>query len=454
MSWQQWLRNPRARRVATLASKGAVGTAAAAAGLVLGLREAKRALHAEQATEVWREASLDLRGGTGDRASASSSAGPSLVSRFAEASGISAADFQAAARRLRPVEPDLEKFAAAWESFGAAEVRTAAAALTQRWRDNGYFEDLGLSGGFGRRLTSDAQGVDIGVRVPTYLQPEEAVPTAQTRDWGASGASRDAALAALQRWGCTLLRGALATDDVQALREAFGLGKGAGTRRAAEVGQWMLQRDPNIAMGRYTFGRLHCLLRGSPIFEQHAVAAHAAVAPLVHAFFGEQVSAGDRVFLSEAQLVIADPCAEAQKWHLDQAAGPGLTIFVPLTNVEADRGPQAVLPGTHHLHDKQLPMRSRLRRCLGALSASHGALSVTAGEERAATWSAGDALVLDGRLMHRGLENDGLGSPVPFLVLRYDLASTPPPGCGRSHLLLASALGAALESVFRLYAAV
>ena len=33
--------------------------------------------------------------------------------------------------------------------------------------------------------------------------------------------------------------------------------------------------------------------------------------------------AGRRAFLSEAQLVVADPFAEIQQWHLDAATGRG-----------------------------------------------------------------------------------------------------------------------------------
>ena len=36
-----------------------------------------------------------------------------------------------------------------------------------------------------------------------------------------------------------------------------------------------------------------------------------------------QDMAGRRVFLSEAQLVIADPFAEVQQWHMDAASGRG-----------------------------------------------------------------------------------------------------------------------------------
>jgi len=218
------------------------------------------------------------------------------------------------------------------------------------------------------------------------------------------------------------------------------------------VGRWLLQKDPNVAMGRYTFGRLHCLLRGSPELEPLATSVHAAVAPLVHAFFREAQAQGGQVFLSEAQLIVADPIADAQSWHLDSAGGnPALSIFLPLAPIPPGHGPQELLPGTHALHVSQLSLRERLRRCLSALCATHGAVSSAA---PARDWAAGDALALDGRLLHRGLANDSLGAPIPLLVLRYDLTETPPPGCSRRWLRMMTRMGGMLDAVFRLYSVV
>jgi len=335
-------------------------------------------------------------------------------------------------------------------------------ALARKWREAGYFggpQEKSRAELFGRRLTSDAQGVDIGVRVPTYLDvgssspAKDSSPAISPPSWEPRPALRDNAADSLRHWGCVLLRGAVAAGDVAALREDLGLGSGLSSRRAAEVGQWLLQRDPNIAMGRYTFGRLHCLLRGSPEFEPRVVALHSAVAPLVHTFFREEEAAGARVFLSEAQLIVADPCAEAQGWHVENVAGAGLTVFVPLNSISDERGPQAILPGTHHLQDGTVPLRSRLRLCLKALCSTHGVVSV-AGTGRESAWAAGDALVLDGRLLHRGLPNDSLGAPSAVLVLRYDLTSSPAPGCSRRWLLLMTQVGSTLEALFKLYAVV
>merc|ERR1712216_833964 len=160
---------------------------------------------------------------------------------------------------------------------------------------------------------------------------------------------------------------------------------------------------------------------------------------------------GERVFLSEVQLIIAEPCAEMQQWHLDSVGGRSLSVFMPLVPVSAERGPQAVLPGTHCLNDGTLSLRERFRRCLVALCATHGAVTGVPREGDGSTavpcWAAGDALLLDGRTMHRALSNEYLGAPTPILVLRYDLDASPPPGCNRWWLRSMSQTGSALDAI-------
>mmetsp|Transcript_92996 Transcript_92996/g.250978 ORF Transcript_92996/g.250978 Transcript_92996/m.250978 type:complete len:450 (+) Transcript_92996:68-1417(+) len=442
-AWKRFLASPKAQRVAVTAGKVAAGCAAAGCGLALGLRELKRS---QKPVDMWSEVTFDLRNRADRRGL--EQGGPSK--QLCSLGGFSADEFWAAARRLRPVELQLQELEE--ETRGGAS-GSSGEALVERWRAAGYFmKEPSRAELFGRRLTSDGQGVDIGVLVPPYLTSEVGVPAVQPPNWEPRPQLREEASQAVQRWGCALLRGAIAPEDVTALRESLGLGNGMGARRATEVGQWLLQRDPNVGMGRYTFGRLHCLLRGSPELEPHAMAVHAALAPLVHSFFRKEEAAGRRVFLSEAQLIVADPCAEGQGWHLENAGGPGLTVFLPLSNIAADRGPQSVLPGTHHLSDGSLGLRERLRLCLKALCATHGAVASAAAPDR--TWAAGDALVLDGRLLHRGLPNDSLGSPAAVLVLRYDLTASPPPGCTRGWLRMMTHTGSLLQALFGLYAMV
>jgi len=278
--------------------------------------------------------------------------------------------------------------------------------------------------------------------------PEDGAPRVETPAWLPH--EREGAASCLHTWGCVLLRGALTDKDVASLRDAFGLGVGSTARKAGEVGRLLQGIDPNIQMGRYTVGRLHCLLRGSQTFEPLALAVHTALAPLVYAYFRNAGGGNHRCFLSEAQLVVADPCAESQAWYVNSAGGPGLTVVVPLARITADTGPYAMLPGTHVLLDANMSLRERVRTCLSTLCSTNGAVSVV-DKTSSFAWEAGDALVLDGRMMHCALKNDSLGAPIPVLVLRYDLSESPPPGAGRFKLLSLCRVAAMLDSVFRLY---
>lgn len=452
--WKRLLTHPRTKQGAILVGKAAAVSAAGVGGLALGLKEVKKSREADQAVDMWREASFDVRGRLPASAAATYDA---ILNKIQARGGPSKEEFQTAARRLRPVELHLEEAT----KNGTDKSDAAADSLIAKWRQGGYLENLvapSSLGVFGRRLTSDAQGVDIGTLVPSSLCPADNVPSVRAAKWDGSS---ERAVQALQEWGCALVRGVVDSEDITKLRVAMGLGSGSDARRATEVGQWLLQRDPNVAMGRYTFGRLHCLLRGSPELEAPAVAAHAAVAPLVHAFFRSANAEGSRIFLSEAQLIVAEPMADAQGWHLDSVGSTGLSVFLPLTRIGPDRGQQAVLPGTHNLHDSTLPFKERFRRCFSALCATHGAQSIVPIPDPeapilgpGAAWEAGDALVLDSRLLHRGLSNDGLGAPTAVLVLRYDQEATPPPGCARQWLLFMTKVGQGLDALFRLYAAV
>lgn len=446
--WRKVLANPRVKRVTIFVGKCAVGAGTAGAGLALGLRQVKHGLDMRERKDPWKQATCHLHALSESVQSKLQAKHRSLLERIRAVGDFTVTEFQNAARHLRPVELELQQLAEVPDEDSAK-----LPALAARWRQKGY---LSRNAGappafFGRRLTSDAQGVDIGVMVPPYLFPESDVPAVHVPEWSAD--LREAGVSSLEQWGCVLLRGALARDDVSALRDAFGMGSGSNAQLATQVGQVLLSHDSNIAMGRYTFGRLHCLLRGSPTFEPLAVAVHSALAPLVHAYFARSESSEGRVFLSEAQLIIADPMAEQQGWYVNSVGGPGLTVFVPLARINSNSGTHQVLPGTHHLQQGTLSMRERLSRCLSALCTTHGAMSVV-DDSSSMPWDAGDALVLDGRVMHRARGNDSMGAAIPVLVLRYDLADSPPPGCSRWWLLYLSQVAASMDMVFRLYAAV
>mmetsp|Transcript_12899 Transcript_12899/g.29194 ORF Transcript_12899/g.29194 Transcript_12899/m.29194 type:complete len:467 (-) Transcript_12899:32-1432(-) len=443
----QVLRKPSVQRGLVLSGKYSLGIAAAGAGLALGLHEVKKALHAHEPENLWQSASVRLREGPSDGNPFPKQDARAALQRLASRYGFEVEAFQKAARLLHPVELQFQEL---WEAEGrkpAAELQAAEAACVQHWRDRGYLASQPRVK-FGRRCTSDAQGVNIDAQVPPHLVVDPSVPSCSPASWSKENRSRG--VDALRRWGCVLVHNAVTADDVYQLREELGLGNGMAKRRGADVTRWLLAQDPNIQYGRYTFGRSHQLLRGSPVMEPIGVAVHAAVAPLVNAYFAEAVTEGAHVYLSEVQMIVADPFAAAQFWHLDNTLGPCLTVIVPLSDIGRDRGTQQVLAGTHALHDHSQPVLHRIQHCLKCLFRLHGPSEPS----DPAPWRAGDAFVLDGRLLHRGADNDDFGSPSAVVLLRYDLDGRPFPGCTKSWLRFTSRLGNCLEQLMRLYTAV
>eukprot|EP00405_Crypthecodinium_cohnii_P036704 CAMPEP_0206545916 /NCGR_PEP_ID=MMETSP0325_2-20121206/12407_1 /ASSEMBLY_ACC=CAM_ASM_000347 /TAXON_ID=2866 /ORGANISM="Crypthecodinium cohnii, Strain Seligo" /LENGTH=452 /DNA_ID=CAMNT_0054044965 /DNA_START=97 /DNA_END=1455 /DNA_ORIENTATION=+ len=445
-AWKKFVNTETFKQALPYIIKATGGTVAAGCGLALGLKQLKTGLNYQEPKDIWPEVSFDLR-----KKFAKPQGGPSKA--LCDLGGFSLDEFWEAASRLRPVELELE------EAREGPEPSKATSELMARWKESGIItktaQEPPRADLFGRRLTSDAQGVDIGVLVPPYLAPLEGVPTVKVPTWEPRPTLRKKVVDALDTYGVALLQGAIESEDIKKLRDELGFLNGKLTRRATELGQWLQQMDPNVGMGRYTFGRLHCLLRGSPEFEPTAVAAHAAVAPLVYSYFKTATKGNmenEKIFLSEAQIIINDPLAETQGWHLDNASGrPAITFLVPLTDIHHDRGSQAILPGSHRFCEGDLSLSQRLGSCFRALCESHGAIFVATPERK---WAAGDVLVLDGRVMHKGLANEGLGAPTAMLVLRYDLTDSPPPGSGRGFLRFMSRLARTTDHLFRLYAAV
>ncbi|CAE8629366.1 unnamed protein product [Polarella glacialis] len=141
-----------------------------------------------------------------------------------------------------------------------------------------------------------------------------------------------------------------------------------------------------------------------------------------------------RLFLSECQLLVSDPGAVSQMWHRDNLQ-PGLTLLLPLTDVEDEVGPTQLLPGTHHLASGFL---QGLPAAAAALRRSGGALA-------AAPLRPGDALIYDARLLHRGLGNSSYSRCRVVLVLRLDVLDSPPPGASIAQTTAGRIFGSALQ---------
>ena len=131
-----------------------------------------------------------------------------------------------------------------------------------------------------------------------------------------------------------------------------------------------------------------------------------------------------RVVISQLQLLDAAPHSMHQIWHRDNAKR-GLTAIIALDAVGAN-GPTELLLGSHtSAVDAALRSEPPL---LGALV------------------HAGDALVYDARVLHRG-RGFGTGARRPVLVCRWDEVSSPAPGVGALGTLAQRAIGASLSFI-------
>eukprot|EP00439_Symbiodinium_sp_Y106_P063004 s3825_g9.t1 len=159
--------NPALQRAAVVAAKGAAAAAAGGVGLALGLREVKKMLQHETPIDFWKEVSVDVRRSVSASRSSASTASASVPDLCAR-NALNEEDFWGAASRLRPLELQLEELHA--QGLTRADLRRKEDELV---KERSYFDPNLLAREratmFGRRLTSDAQGVDIGVLVPTYL---------------------------------------------------------------------------------------------------------------------------------------------------------------------------------------------------------------------------------------------------------------------------------------------
>ncbi|KAF4684365.1 hypothetical protein FOZ62_021893, partial [Perkinsus olseni] len=97
------------------------------------------------------------------------------------------------------------------------------------------------------------------------------------------------------------------------------------------------------------------------------------------------------------QMVVANPVAQGQFWHLDNGAG-GLTVVVPLTLDDEMLGPLMVLPGSHHVAGKNATDWWWTR----ALKVFKGALTSSGPDGNTSiTYDLGDAIIYSGKMIKR-----------------------------------------------------
>ena len=133
----------------------------------------------------------------------------------------------------------------------------------------------------------------------------------------------------------------------------------------------------------------------------------------------------ERYELTDVQFLNAYPESTNQIWHRDNTCC-GLTAIVALNDVRSN-GPTELLACTHQ---KDFSLWKALHN---AVFESNNAAPFSLGQPLLGVLDAGDAILYDARIFHRGRgyrESSDSGHDRPVLVLRWDAANTPPPGAG------------------------
>ncbi len=164
-------------------------------------------------------------------------------------------------------------------------------------------------------------------------------------------------------------------------------------------------------------GRLHSHQESrrdpyNPHFHQ-LISSLPEIEDIVELYFKRNSISKNNYRLTQTQFLLAKPGSQHQIWHRDNVA-PGLTLLVALDDVTCN-GPTELLLGSHREDDDD---------------------DVNDDEVLLGCICAGDAILYDARVIHRGRgyghdknESD-CASDRPVLVLRWDAVSTPPPGAG------------------------
>mmetsp|Transcript_10790 Transcript_10790/g.23826 ORF Transcript_10790/g.23826 Transcript_10790/m.23826 type:complete len:493 (-) Transcript_10790:15-1493(-) len=328
--------------------------------------------------------------------------------------------------------------------------------LYRKWDESGSLSEVKHKQLYIGQTAIDAYGTNVGTPVPSFL-------TVDGRP-ALSPENRKQALSCLQEIGAVRLTGYCTYDDIMEAREMLQIttavsplkSRGEHGREKLEtrgVANALLhQIDPNTPIIQPTNGRRHALLRRTEF--EPVVALASSFLPVVYDFMAlrsgtfltsvveSEFRARPQCFVSEIQLIISDPCAEDQFWHVDNTKR-GITCFIPLTDVSKELGATEVLPGSHYLFNDQLPITTRISKCVNAYFGAGGPCE--------AHMPAGDCLIYDARTVHRGLANLSLTKARAALVFRFDFDDCEPPGHGIPGTLLISGLGKFLSFANKLY---
>lgn len=145
------------------------------------------------------------------------------------------------------------------------------------------------------------------------------------------------------------------------------------------------------------------------------------------------------LMMTTLQIVDSLPGSSIQIWHADNAE-KGITVIIPLIDLTDRNGPTELIPGSHNLLCNTWTKNADRRGDDSVWSK----LSVVK-----PLLSAGDGLIVDARLLHRGGANVSESSRA-ILVIRFDNKNSQPPSMGimgaTFRLLLAKAIVIILNS--------
>lgn len=288
-------------------------------------------------------------------------------------------------------------------------------AVCDKWINRGYFRKHAFPNRsvFGNRETSEAVGIDIGCTVSTSLDLTTSDVHQLTNE------NLHAATRAFERWGFILLRNAVSQHAVSALIHHLNLTQGS----ASENGQSILKHDPNISHNRAMVNRLQLLIRGSKI-ESCTKDWHAAIVPLLTILHRCRPTEGGELMLSDIRLIIVDEGADKGNWSIFNPRG-GFTVILPLHDRDSRTGTYQIVPGSHFIADQKLPFLRRVSLSIQRLVDSPFPISVSE-LNRDGCWRAGDALVLDNRVLIKPEENKVFRSGT-YLLMKYETAQSAPP---------------------------
>jgi len=221
--------------------------------------------------------------------------------------------------------------------------------------------------------------------------------------------SEEECLASLQQEGWCLMKEALPASHLAESLGSFrrGVKAGASSHLLKKAGFW-----------QSSLGRFH-LQTFSEEDKNLLAQAEEAWLPFVESHL-------PGIQRSDLQLLFSLPNSGDQIFHQDNSQ-PGLTVLVPLVDMNLENGPTQLLPRSH----LDVSLGDRLKDSSAALPACV---------------PAGTALIYDSRTIHRGLANPSKASR-PVLVYRYDYPATPPPGHTPLSTILYSCLGAVLCAI-------